>query len=140
VGKEIVSGDRINETLGPPIGPYAHGTIGTGSRMLFVAGQLPWDSEGNLVGKGDFEAQYRQVMRNIEAIVLDAGGQMRDICKVVNYVAMPLKDGDEAYAKLSAVRREFIPDDAPAVSTLVSIESLMDADALVETDAIAVLE
>lgn len=139
MGKEIVSGERINAQMGKPIGPYAHGVVSTG-RLLWIAGQIAWNSEGKLIGKGDFEAQYRQIMRNIEAVVLDAGGEMRDICKVVNYVTIHLVEGSEEYSQLSAVRREFIPGDFPAVSTLVAVKSLMDEDALVETDAVAVLD
>jgi 2-iminobutanoate/2-iminopropanoate deaminase len=138
VGKEIVSGDRITEAMGEPIGPYAPATIATG-KLLFIAGILPWDAEGNVIGD-DLGSQYKRVMQNIEAIVLDAGGEMRNIVKFVNYVAMPLKKGDEDYAKLSAVRLEYMPADFPAISTLVSIESLMDGDALVETDAVCVLD
>lgn len=139
MGKQIVTGKRIKEQMGEPIGPYAHGVVSTG-RLLWIAGQIAWDAEGKLVGKGDFGAQYRQIMRNIEAIVLDAGGEMRNICKVVNYVTIPLVEGSEEYGQLSAVRREFIPADLPAVSTLVEVKSLMDQDALVETDAVAVLD
>jgi len=138
MGKEVVDGPRIREAMGEPIGPYAAGTIATG-KLLFIAGMIPWDADGNVVGD-DLESQYRKVMQNIEATVLDAGGEMRNIVKFVNYVAMPLKKGDEDYAKLSAVRLEFMPADFPGISTLVTIDSLMDADALVETDAICVLD
>ena len=138
MGKEIVTGEHSNATLGQAIGPYANGTIASG-RLLFIAGMIPWDKDGNVVGN-DLETQYRKVMQNIEAVVLDAGGEMRNIVKFVNYVAMPLKKGDEDYAKLSAVRLEFMPADFPAISTLVSIESLMDGDALVETDAVCALD
>ena len=139
MSKEIVSGERINAQMGKPIGPYAHGVISSG-RLLWVAGQVAWDAEGELVGKGDFEAQYRQIMRNIEAVVLDAGGEMRNVCKLVNYVAMPLLDGDAEYEALKRVRQEFIPGDFPSISTLVSITGLMDPDALVETDAVVALD
>jgi enamine deaminase RidA (YjgF/YER057c/UK114 family) len=138
MGKELVSGEHIAKQMGKPIGPYSHGVI-TSGRMLWIAGQIGWDADGKIVGKGDFEAQYRQVMRNIEAVVLDAGGEMRNVCKVVNYVTFRMMPEDESYAQLSAVRREFIPGDFPAISTLVEVTSLMDDDALVETDAVCVL-
>ena len=137
--KHLVAGERINAHLGKPIGPYTHGVISSGDRLLWVAGQVAWDQEGNIVGKGDFEAQYRHIMQSIEAVVLDAGGEMRNVCKLVNYVTFTMLRGDEAYKTLASVRGEFIPEDSPAVSTLVEVASLMDSDAIVEVDAVVAL-
>jgi enamine deaminase RidA (YjgF/YER057c/UK114 family) len=65
---------------------------------------------------------------------------MRNICKVVTYLTFAMMPGDESYAQLTAVRREFIPGDFAAVSTLVEVAALMDEDALVEMDAVCVLD
>jgi enamine deaminase RidA (YjgF/YER057c/UK114 family) len=139
MSKQIVSGERVRRELPAPIGPYSHGVVASGSRIVFVAGQLAWGADGNLVGKDDLGEQYRQVMRNIQAIVEDAGGAMGDICKIVNYVTRGMYKGDLPYAEITEARKEFIAGDFP-VSTLVEVTSLMDPDALVEVDAIAVLD
>jgi enamine deaminase RidA (YjgF/YER057c/UK114 family) len=139
MSKQTVFGERAKRTLAQPIGPYSHGVVASGSRIVFIAGQLAWGPDGDLVGKGDLGAQYRQVMRNIQAIVEDAGGTMADICKIVNYVTRGIFKGELQYGDITEARKEFIPGDFP-VSTLVEVTSLMDADALVEVDAIAVLD
>jgi len=135
MAKTIVDGERTARQTATPIGPYSHGVVARGSQLLFIAGQIAWNSEGTLVGKGDLGAQYRQIMGNIQAIVEDAGGSMADICKIVNYVTTGLEKADAPYRDLSDVRREFIPSEFP-VSSLVVVSSLMDPDALVEVDAI----
>ncbi len=139
MAKSIVDGERTARQTSKPIGPYSHGVVASGSKLLFIAGQLSWKTDGELVGKGDLGAQYRQIMGNIKAIVEDAGGTMADICKLVNYVTTGLEKADAPYKALSDVRREFIPSEFP-VSSLVIVTGLMDPDALVEVDAIAVLD
>ena len=44
---------------------YSHVIVATGSRMVFIAGQVAEDSQGNLVGRSDMAAQARQVFANI---------------------------------------------------------------------------
>ena len=63
---------------------------------------------------------------------------MDDICKLVNYVTIPMTKTSLEYRELTEARREFFTGELP-VSTLVQVVSLMDPDALVEVDAIAVL-
>ena len=63
---------------------------------------------------------------------------MADVCKLVHYVARPMAPDDPAYREVAQIRREFIAGDFP-VSTMVEVGGLMDPDALIEVDAIAVL-
>jgi enamine deaminase RidA (YjgF/YER057c/UK114 family) len=139
MSKRVVYGKRMQQHLAAPIGPFSHGIVATGRQIVFIAGQVAWDADGKIVGKGDLAKQYVQVMENIRAIIEDAGGTMNDICKFVNYVTGEVLTKDAAaYAELSAARRRYIESDFP-VSTLVEVSSLMDPDALIEVDAIAVL-
>jgi enamine deaminase RidA (YjgF/YER057c/UK114 family) len=138
MSKSIVYGERMQRHLAAPIGPFSHGVVASGGRILFIAGQVAWNADGEIVGKGSLGEQYRQVMENIKAIVGDAGGTMGDICKFVNYVTGAMTKDAAVYKDLSDVRREYIDGDFP-VSTLVEVTSLMDPDALIEVDAIAML-
>lgn len=138
MSKKLVAGEHINRQLGRPIGPYVHGVISNGP-TLWVAGQVAWGTDGKIVGEDDFETQYRHIMKSIEAVVLDAGGEIRNVCKLVNYVTFKLEKGDPLYGVLGAVRQEFIPADFPSISTLVQVSSLMDPAALVEVDAVVAL-
>ena len=75
---------------------------------IYVAGQLPYDKDGNLVGKGDIKAQTRRVFEQIKMIVTAGGGTMDDIVKITVFV----KDVRyrEQYAE---VRSEFFGPNRP---------------------------
>ena len=49
---------------------------------IYVAGQLPFDKDGNLLGKGDIKAQTRRIFEQIKMIVEAGGGKMDDVVKV----------------------------------------------------------
>lgn len=70
--KEVIN----PSTVAKPVGHYSQGVKARGSTLLFIAGQVALDENGNLVGKGDIEAQTRQIMRNIQRILEAAGGTM----------------------------------------------------------------
>ena len=65
---------------------YSHAAkIGSGM-VLFIAGQVPLDGGGHLVGSGDFRAQCQQVFENLRAAVEAAGGRFGNIVKLNVYV------------------------------------------------------
>lgn len=100
---------------------------------IYVAGQLPYDKNGTLIGVGDIKAQTRRVFENIKKIVTAGGGTMDDIVKVTVFVT------DVRYREpYGEVRSEFFGANPPA-STLVQISNLAIPDALIEIEAIAVL-
>lgn len=102
--------------------------------MLFVSGLTAVDPDtGEIVGKGDIEAQARQIYRNLEAILEAAGATFRDVVKTMDYITTR-KD----YKKTAAVRREYFGDALPASSAVV-VNELLRKDALIEVDAVCVL-
>jgi reactive intermediate/imine deaminase len=101
---------------------------------IYVAGQLPYDKDGNLVGKGDIRAQTRRVLENIKKIVEAGGGKMDDVVKITVFVTDVRSR--EPYAE---VRSEFFGPNPPA-STLVQISNLAIPDALIEIEAVAVVD
>ena len=101
---------------------------------IYVAGQLPYDKEGNLVGKGDIKAQTRRIFEQIKMIVEAGGGKMDDVVKVTVFVTDVRYR--EAYGE---VRSEFFGPNPPA-STLVQISNLAIPDALIEIEAVAALD
>ena len=60
--------------LESPVG-YAHLAKITGGTLIHVAGQAPFDDKGKVVGKGDFVAQFAQVIRNLKTAIEAAGGR-----------------------------------------------------------------
>ncbi|MGM0494742.1 MAG: RidA family protein [Armatimonadota bacterium] len=117
-----------------PVAEYAHGVEVVGGRALYVAGQIALDADGNLVGKGDFGAQVRQVFKNIEAIIAEAGGEISDIVKMTTF----LTDMSN-YAAFCEVRGEFLRPPFPA-ATLVEVTALVRPEWMVEVEAVAVIE
>ena len=98
--------------------------------LLFVSGHVSTDSGGTVGGEGDAEAQTRQVMANIQAVVTAAGCKMEDVAKITCFIT------DIAYYPgYSKVRSETWPKDPPASSTVV-VAGLVRPEFLVEVEAI----
>ncbi len=98
--------------------------------LLFVSGNVAVDASGNLVGGSDCEAQSRQVMANIRAIVEAAGGKMEDVAKITCFIT-----DINNYSGYSKVRSETWPSNPPASSTVVVV-ALVRPEWLVEVEAI----
>jgi 2-iminobutanoate/2-iminopropanoate deaminase len=130
-----VSKTSINpEAMAPPVGPYAHVVIGPpGGRIVFCAGAVAYDADGELVGKGDIVAQTRQVMENLRLALEAAGATFDDVVKVTNYVT-----DAELWRQVLPVRAEYLHEPFPA-STFVEVKALMFPDLLIEIEAVAVV-
>jgi enamine deaminase RidA (YjgF/YER057c/UK114 family) len=129
--KDLVTSDRLPK----PSGVFAQATIveATG-RLLFISGMLAKTADGALVGAGDVGAQTRQVCLNLQAAVEAAGGTLADLVRVDVYIR------DMAhFPAIHAVRAEFFPA-APPASTMVVCGGFTHPEALIEMNAIAVLQ
>ena len=111
---------------------YSH--VAKVGKTLYIAGQVARDVQGKLVGKGDFEAQARQVYTNLRNILEEAGGGLRNIVKATTILTH--YGNVESYRK---IRNEFFGDMMPP-NTLLIIESLASPDFMIEVEAIAVLD
>ena len=106
----------------------------TGAQALvFVAGQVPYDAEGNPAHRGDFLAQARNVFGAVKSHVERAGGKLTDVVKITTYVTDVRRRMD-----FRVVRDEFFGQRGPA-STFVEVGSLSHPDYLIEVEAIAVI-
>jgi enamine deaminase RidA (YjgF/YER057c/UK114 family) len=111
---------------------YSH--VAKAGKTLYIAGQVARDVKGNLVGKGDFEAQARQVYTNLKNILQEAGGDLKNIVKMTTILTH--YDYIESRKK---ILNEFFGDIMPP-NTLLIIESLASPDYMVEVEAIAILD
>ena len=111
---------------------YSH--VARVDKTLYIAGQVARDVQGKLVGKGDFEAQARQVYTNLRNILEEAGGSLRNIVKTTTILTH--YGNVEGYRK---IRNEFFGDIMPP-NTLLIIDSLASPDFMIEVEAIAVLD
>ena len=115
-----------------PTKGYSHAA--KAGNTLYIAGQIAQDLGGNLVGKGDFEAQVRQVCENLKNIVEEAGGTLQNVVKKTTFLTH--YSDIEAYRK---VRTEYFPEPCPP-NTLLIVESLALPEYMIEVEAIAVLD
>jgi enamine deaminase RidA (YjgF/YER057c/UK114 family) len=121
------------EELAPARG-YSHATVA--GDTVWIGGQVGSDATGRIVEPGDFVAQYGRAMHNVAVALRAAGFAPEDTVKLTYYVTdmQAYKDNRSA---LGAAYRKSFRTDYPA-STLVEVRSLVDPDALVEIDAVAV--
>lgn len=120
------------EGLAAPIyGYYSNAVRVTAGDLLFIAGQVAWDSEGRVVGEGDIRAQTRQTLENIRTIMKVHGRGMGDILKVTVYVT-----DMSHFREIAEVRMEYFPADGPA-STIVEVSQLAFPELMIEIDAVA---
>lgn len=121
------------EELAPPRG-FSHATVA--GDTVWVGGQIGSDASGQVVEPGDMVAQYARAIRNVAVALRAAGCEPADTVKLTYYVTdiQAYRNNRKA---LGAAYREFFRSDYPA-STLVEVRSLVDPDALIEIDAVAV--
>ena len=121
------------EGLLDPRPRYAHVTkIGN---QVYVAGQTPMDAEGNVMGKGDIEAQTRQVFLNLERCLKSVGATFDNVVKLGVFSL----DLDAHLPVIAKIRQEYFPVE-PVASTTVQVPRLVHPDWLVEIEVIAVLD
>jgi enamine deaminase RidA (YjgF/YER057c/UK114 family) len=114
---------------------YSNGIAASG-RQVFVAGQIGWDAHSHLVS-GDFAEQARQALRNVVAVLAEAGAGPQHIARMTWYVT----DKREYLAAAKAIGqayREIIGAHYPAM-TAVQVTALIEDRAKVEIEATAVI-
>ncbi len=126
-------------SLAKPVG-YSHGWETQGGKTLYLAGQVAFDKDGKVVGKGDLVAQFRQVCENLKAILLARGGQLSDIVKLTIYVLSKAEYKAKS-REIGAVYREYFGKHFPAM-TLVEVKGLYDEDqgCAIEIEGIAAID
>ena len=111
---------------------YSHVVAATG-RVVAIAGQVAFDAEGAVVGKGDPRAQAEQVFANLGRALAAAGASFADVIKLNFYLT------DLAILPVvREVRDRHIDTTRPPASTAVQVVSLVFPDLLLEVDALAV--
>ncbi len=117
--------------LGEPISHYTdavrHGNL------LFISGCGPFDEENRIIGGDDAAQQCRQVLKNIDKILVAANASFADVLKVTVYLT---DVGDRTV--INPVRKEFFGQTRPA-STLIGVAALAIPEMKVEIDAVAAL-
>jgi enamine deaminase RidA (YjgF/YER057c/UK114 family) len=118
---------------------YAHVSVATGGRTVYVAGQVAQDVTGAVVGAGDLAAQAAQAFTNVSLALAGAGATFADVAKTTIYVVdwRPEKMAD-LLAGFGRVAGE-LGIDPSRPSTLIGVAALASPDLLIEVEVTAVL-
>jgi len=116
-----------------PVANYKMATRLEGGRLLYVSGQVAWDTNGNIVGKGDVRAQARQTFENLRGVLRAEGGDLSSLMKVTTYITRI-----EDFPAVAQARSEVFQGELPA-STLIVAKSLFHPDFLIEVEGVAAI-
>jgi enamine deaminase RidA (YjgF/YER057c/UK114 family) len=116
---------------------YTHAVAITGGgRLVYVSGQVAYDRDGKVVGKGDMRAQSVQVFENVTHALRAAGADWNDVIKMNGYMVGLNPRRLTAYRD---VRMGYLKEGALPASTLVGVEALVHPDLLLEVEVVAVI-
>jgi 2-iminobutanoate/2-iminopropanoate deaminase len=125
--KEYLKGDR------PQQRGYSEAVITEGGRTVWLAGQTATVDDAGKSLAGDFEAQARQVFKNLDRTLQKAGGKLGDMVQMTVFIT-DVRNGD----RLTQIRREVFGDNFPG-SALITITALAQPEAKIEVQGYAVI-
>ncbi len=118
-----------------PIG-YANGVAVDAGRIVFIAGQVGWDAQQKFHSE-DIVPQFEQALANVLAVLAEAGGEARHICRITAYCC-----DKPAYLaarrELGAIWRRLMGTNYPAMS-MIFVSDLLDSPGKIELEATAVV-
>src|SRR5713226_9184623 len=124
------------ESLGAPRG-YSNGVLTElGGRLLFIAGQIGWNRNQQIVSD-DLVEQFDRALANVIAVVSEAGGTPEQIARLIIYVT----DKDEYKQRMKWIGERYrarLGKHFPAM-VLVEVKSLLEDSAKIEIEGVAVL-
>lgn len=113
----------------------AYSSAVVAGNTIYLAGAVSgWDAAGNIIGRGDIEAQTVAVYEGLKETLASAGATFADLVKITVFATKL-----EYRAKIGEVRARYISQPPPA-STFVVVASLADPDFLVEIEGVAVID
>ncbi|WP_406080813.1 RidA family protein [Micromonospora sp. NBC_00858] len=124
----------------PKVDTHRQVAVATGSKLVFLAGQVAVDADGGTVGVGDLAAQVEQCYLNVGTALAEVGASFDDIAKLTVYIVDFTPDKMsllvEGIAR-AAAKLGITP--VPPITGL-GVSALAGPDLLVEVDATAVLD
>jgi enamine deaminase RidA (YjgF/YER057c/UK114 family) len=134
---EAVKNLPAPEIVGPPCAaspPTTKVALRAGGHWVVVGGQVARDEAGNVVGKGDMQAQIEQVGKNVGACLNAGGATVKDIIFSVSYVTQPAE-----FNKYADLRQRYFGPPSPKSAT-VPVPQLAGPDFLVQVEAFATIQ
>jgi enamine deaminase RidA (YjgF/YER057c/UK114 family) len=119
----------------PPIG-YANGIETGPGKIVFAAGQVGWDARQRFNSE-DLVPQFEQALKNVLAVLAEAGGAPHHICRMTAYCT-DKRAYLAARSELGRVWRRLMGNHYPAMS-MIFVTDLLDAPGKIELEATAVI-
>lgn len=117
-------------------GLYSQVVKATGSTQIHVAGTVPVNESGELVGEGEMNLQARTVIRNIEKSLQAGGADLSDVVRMTVYTIDVDRYVEHGVEEIQAA----FDDVGKPASTLVGVDRLASPEFLLEIEATAVIE
>ncbi|MBI2357461.1 MAG: RidA family protein [Deltaproteobacteria bacterium] len=135
-------------SIARPVGPYCHAIKVAPKQLVFVAGQIPIDKDGNIVGVDyndrirnlqtiDLAAQVRQTMVNLKDALEAAGASLKDLIRLDTYVVASAMN---EYKTIGMKAKHDVLAGVQVPGATVFVAGLMPPDALVEISGIAAMD
>lgn len=124
----------------PKVDVYRQVSVASGSRLVFIAGQVARDADGGKVGEGDLAAQVERCYLNLGTALAEVGGSFDDVVKLTVYVVDLTPDKMPLFAEGVARAAAKLGITPAAPLTGIGVAALAEPDLLVEVEATAVLD
>jgi len=131
--------ELLNPSALPQPEHYRQVAVATGTRTVYLAGQVARAADGTPVGPDDLAAQVEQAYLNVGAAMAAVGGSFDDVAKLTVYVVDWSEDKLAALGAGVGRAAEQLGVDPRRPTTLIPVAALGEPDLLVEVDAVAVL-
>lgn len=118
---------------------YVHVGVATGSKTVYLAGQVSQDAEGAAVAQGDLGGQTEQALLNVASALDSVGASFDDVAKITIYVVDWEPSKMEAIGAGIGAAAEKLGVNPIKPATLIGVAALFEAEYLIEIDATAVL-
>jgi enamine deaminase RidA (YjgF/YER057c/UK114 family) len=145
--------DRFQpDTLHKPVGPYCHVAKVSAKKLVFVAGQVPVDKNGKIVGVDpkhgldatlrnrshtDLAAQVRQAMLNVKEALESVGASIKDLVRLDKFV---VASAASEYRVVGAQAKDEVLAGVSVPGATIFVSGLMIPEALIEIEAIAAID
>ena len=122
----------------PPQGLYSHAGVIRSGTPVFLAGQVAVGQAGEVVGKGDFDAQFECVFKNIGDVLRGLGGDWSSIVKFTTYLVHS-QDIERFMAQRQRLFPELFGKQPYPPNTLLVIDRLVKEEFLLEVEVVAAI-
>ncbi|MFG2756037.1 RidA family protein [Streptomyces wuyuanensis] len=124
----------------PEVDSYHQVSVASGSRLVFVAGQVAWDADGETVGEGDLAAQVEQCYLNVGTALAGVGATFDDVAKLTVYVVDWTPDKMPLFLEGVARAAATLGSTPAPPGTLLGVAALAVPGHLVEIEATAMID